>query len=63
MNLRAYRAWLLKLSFICVTPVGCEINDGRMKECSKTMLLLVSFVGKYFYMFTKNLKTRLKGQE
>ena len=31
-----------------------------MKECSETVLLHVSFIGIFFYMFTKNLKTRLK---
>ena len=60
MNLRAYSASLLKRKFISVPPLGCKIKHSRMKECSETMLLQISFVGIYFYMFTKNLKTRLK---
>ena len=42
-------------------PLGCNTKYTRMKVRSETMLLQVSFVGIYFYMFTKNLKTRLKG--
>ena len=44
MNLRAYSAWLLKRKFISVPPLGSKIKHSRMKECSETVLLQISFV-------------------
>ena len=51
---------IIKTQIHQCSPLGCKIKHSRMKECSETMLLQISFVGIYFYIFTKNLKTRLK---
>ena len=54
MNLRAYSAWLLKRKFISVPPLGCKIKHSRMKECSDTMFLQISFVGIYLHVHEKS---------
>ena len=41
-------------------PKDAESKIQEWTRCSKTMSSVVSFAGIYFYMFTKNLKTRLK---
>ena len=41
---------IIKTQFHQCSPLGCKIKHTRMKECSKTMLLQVSFVGIDFYM-------------
>ena len=41
-------------------PKDAESKIQEWTRCSKTMSSVVSSAGIYFYMFTKNLKTRLK---
>ena len=55
----------IKTKFHQVPPTPLWMQNQTFKNegvfrCSETMLLQVSSVGIYFYMFTKNQKTRLK---
>ena len=41
------------------SPPWMQNQTLKNEECSETILLQISFVGIYFYVFTKNLKQDL----